>query len=65
MRNGQSWLASHGETLSQNVVGLLIAFIILKAYGLSTSQSVQLQVIFFFASYTRSYIIRRIFNKYF
>ncbi|WP_419361432.1 DUF7220 family protein [Acinetobacter beijerinckii] len=63
MKNGQRWYVSHAETIVQNVLGLIIAFIILRCYGLSTHESVQLQVIFFFASYARSYAIRRAFNK--
>lgn len=58
----QSKKHAHLETLTQNVLGLLIAFIILKLYGLSTSQSIQLQIIFFFASYIRSYMVHRFFN---
>lgn len=59
----QKWYISHMEALAQNVVGLMIAFIILKMWGLSTTQSVQLQAIFFFSSYVRSYLIRRLFNR--
>lgn len=59
---GQKWYISHAETIAQNVLGLLIAFIILKLYGLSTHDSVRLQIIFFVASYARSYAIRRVFN---
>ena len=63
MSNGQKWYVSHAETIVQNVLGLLIAFIILRVHGLSTHDSVQLQIIFFFASYARSYAVRRFFNK--
>lgn len=59
----QKWYISHAETLTQNVLGLVIAFIILKLFGLSTSQSVQIQAVFFFVSYVRSYLIRRLFVK--
>jgi hypothetical protein len=49
---------------SKNVLGLIIAFIILRFYGLSTHESVQLQAIFFVASYARSYAVRRAFNQF-
>lgn len=64
MSNSQKWYVSHAETIVQNVLGLLIAFIILRVHGLSTHDSVQLQIIFFFASYARSYAVRRFFNKH-
>ena len=60
----QSWILSHAETITQNIVGLLIGFIILKTWGMSSSESVGLQAIIFVTSYARSYIIRRIFNKF-
>lgn len=59
----QKWYISHAETITQNVVGLLISFVILKLWGMSTTESIGLQAIFFFVSYARSYIIRRIFNR--
>lgn len=59
----QKWYVSHAETLTQNVVGLLIGFIILKLWGLTTSESVGLQCIMFVVSYIRSYAIRRYFSK--
>lgn len=62
MSKGQKWYVSHAETLAQNIFGLLIAFIILKLWGLSTTDSVKLQAIFFISSYLRSYTIRRFFN---
>ena len=58
----QKWYVSHAESLAQNICGLLIAFVILKIWGMSTTESIGLQAIFFIASYIRSYIIRRIFN---
>lgn len=60
----QTWLQSHAETLTQNIVGLLIGFIILKCFGLSVTESVQLQAVIFVASYMRSYLIRRFFNQF-
>lgn len=58
----QSWLKSHAETLTQNLVGILIGFIILTSFGLTPSQTVHLQVVIFITSYIRSYLIRRLFN---
>lgn len=63
MKSGQPWYVSHAEALAQNIIGLIISFIILKLWGLSTSDSLGLQVIFFITSYTRSYLIRRFFNN--
>ncbi|CCH57732.1 hypothetical protein A323_gp24 [Acinetobacter phage AP22] len=64
MSNKQTWLQSHAETLTQNIVGLLIGFIILKCFGLSASESVQLQAVIFATSYLRSFLIRRFFNRF-
>lgn len=58
----QSWVLTHAETITQNVVGLVIGYIILKCFGLSNTESLHLQAIFFIASYTRGYFIRRIFS---
>lgn len=60
----QSWLESHLEALTQNIVGLLIGFIILTWWGLSPTESVSLQAVIFVSSYIRSYVIRRLFNKF-
>lgn len=60
----QPWYISHAETLTQNIAGLVIAFIILKLFGMSTSESIQLQAVFFVTSYIRSYLIRRGFEVY-
>ena len=60
----QTWLQSHAETLTQNVVGLMIGFIILKCFGMTASESVQLQAVIFATSYLRSYLIRRFFNRF-
>jgi hypothetical protein len=59
----QKWYVSHAETLAQNVFGLLIGFLVLQAFGISVSESLQLQAVLFVASYIRSYIIRRTFNS--
>lgn len=53
----------HLETLTQNVVGLVIAFIILTLWGLPFIESVALQTIFFVTSYIRGYCIRKLFRS--
>ena len=63
MSDKQKWYISHAETITQNVLGLLIGFLILWWFGMSTSESLQIQAVFFFASYTRGYLVRRFFNR--
>ena len=53
----------HLETLTQNVVGLVIAFIILTLWGLPFIERVALQTIFFVTSYIRGYCIRKLFRS--
>lgn len=53
----------HLETLTQNLVGLVIAFIILTLWGLPLIESVALQTIFFITSYVRGYCIRKLFRS--
>lgn len=53
----------HLETLAQNIVGLIIAFIILTLWGLPFIESVALQTIFFVTSYIRGYCIRKLFRS--
>lgn len=53
----------HLETLAQIVSGNIIALVILYFYGMSLTQSLSLQVVFFITSYIRSYFIRKTFNK--
>lgn len=53
----------HLESLAQNVVGLLVAFIVLTAFGLKPMQSLSIQAILFVTSYVRSYLIRSYFDK--
>ena len=64
MNEKQSVLSSSMEALTQNVFGMLIGFLILTWYGLSVKQSIVLQSIFFVTSYIRSFVIRRLFNKF-
>lgn len=60
----QKWYESHLETIAQTVGGLIISFIILQAFGMSVHESIKLQVVFLIASYARSYLIRRGFEKW-
>ena len=53
----------HLETLTQNVVRLVIAFIILTLWGLPFIESVALQTIFFVTSYIRRHCIRKLFRS--
>ena len=53
----------HIETLTQMLVGLILGYVILRAFGLTNSQSITLQVIFFIVSYVRSYTIRWLFKE--
>ena len=53
----------HIEALTQNIVGMVVAFIILNIFGMSFTESVLLQSVFFVTSYVRSFVIRRIFKN--
>lgn len=53
----------HLETLTQNIVGLIVAFIILTLCGLPFYESLALQTIFFVTSYIRGYCIRKLFRS--
>lgn len=55
--------SAHLETSVQMVVGLIIGYIILRVFGLTSTESVALQSVIFITSYIRSYTIRRIFAK--
>lgn len=61
--SGQKWYVSHAEALTQNITGLLIAFVVMMVLGIPLHTTLKIQVILFFTSYIRSYIIRRIFNR--
>ena len=54
----------HLETLAQILVGNVVALVILHFYGMTLTQSLSLQVIFFITSYIRSYFIRKMFIKF-
>ena len=60
--NKQS-LELHIETLTQMLVGLILGYVILRAFGLTNSQSITLQCIFFVVSYVRSYTICWLFKE--
>ena len=53
----------HLETLAQILVGNVLALVILSLYGMTLTQSLSLQVVFFVTSYIRSYFIRKTFSK--
>ena len=53
----------HLETLAQILVGNVVALVILYFYGMTLTQSLSLQVVFFVTSYIRSYFIRKTFSK--
>ena len=55
----------HIESITQNIIGMVIAFIILKCFGISTHQSIAIQSVFVVTSYIRSYLIRMFFAKYY
>ena len=54
----------HLETLAQIISGNIIALVILYFYGMTLTQSLSLQVVFFVTSYIRSYFIRKAFIKF-
>ena len=54
----------HLETLAQILVGNVVALVILYLYGMTLTQSLSLQVIFFITSYIRSYFIRKMFISF-
>ena len=54
----------HLETLAQIISGNIIALVILYFYGMTLTQSLSLQFVFFITSYIRSYFIRKMFIKF-
>ena len=54
----------HLETITQIVCGNIVVLVILYFYGMTLTQSLSLQVIFFITSYIRSYFIRKTFSKF-
>ena len=54
----------HLETLAQILVGNVVALVILYFYGMTLTQSLSLQVVFFITSYIRSYFIRKMFSNF-
>ena len=59
-----SSLLPHIEALTQNILGMIIAFIILYLWGMSMSESIALQCVFFITSYIRSYLVRGVFKRF-
>lgn len=59
----KQYMELHIETLTQMLVGLILGYVILRAFGLTNTQSITLQVIFFVVSYVRSYTIRWFFKE--
>ena len=65
----QSKKHSHYEIISNQIAGIIIGwclvFFIFPFIGVETtvSQATASSIMFFIASYTRAYVIRRIFNK--
>lgn len=53
---------AYAEALAQNVVGLLVAFIVMKLLNVQTDTVLQIQVTLFILSYIRSYYIRKLFH---
>ena len=53
----------HIEALTQMIVGLILGFVILRMFGLTNTQSITLQIIFFIVSYARSYTKRWVFKE--
>lgn len=60
----QRWYISHAETIAQNVIGQLCAFVIFWCYDIRGSQGLLLQLTFFVVAYIRGYLIRRFFNRF-
>lgn len=59
----QPWYVSHAETIAQNVIGQLLAFIVLWCYDIKGSTGLKLQLTFLVVAYVRGYAIRRFFNR--
>ena len=57
-------LLPHAEALTQNILGMIIAFAILHLWGMSMSESVALQCVFFITSYIRSYLVRKVLKRF-
>ena len=56
-------LELHIETLTQMIIGLILGYVILRMFGLTNTQGITLQIIFFIVSYARSYTIRWVFKE--
>jgi hypothetical protein len=59
----QPWYVSHAETITQNVLGQLMAVVILWVYDIPfKTTGWKLQLTFFVVAYIRGYSVRRFFN---
>ena len=52
------------EATANTILGLLIGWAILRAYGLPTTDSLALQGVFVLASWGRSYAVRHAFARW-
>lgn len=61
----QPWYISHAETIAQNVIGQLLATLILWIYNIPfNGQGWKIQLTFLVVAYLRGYAIRRLFNRW-
>jgi hypothetical protein len=62
----QSQLGSLAESLVNIAIGIIIGFLsnIIFGYNVSIKDGLMISFVFTFISLVRSYIIRRVFNKY-
>ncbi len=59
----QSKKVSFYESAVQNILGLIIAFVVFQIAGISVLTSIKIQVTLFFLSFIRSFIVRRVFTN--
>ena len=59
----QPWYLMHAETITQNVLGQVIGLGILLAFQVDFHTAWKMEVVFFVASYIRSYFVRRFFDR--
>jgi hypothetical protein len=55
-----SW--AHIETSAQMVAGCILAQVVLWGFGVSLKDAIAINVVMFFVSYARTYVIRRVFG---
>jgi hypothetical protein len=59
----QSKRLSLYETIAQNLIGQIFAYVILTAFGETTATSLKIQAVFLVVAFARGYVIRRVFNS--